>query len=159
MRRLRSRGLTVTGWGSGRLVRRFHDQLGHAHTGRFRAAVTQRTISDWFFRLGADDIFFADGNVTFGSTPLENPELYLSSRRYHVDQMETPLLIIPPEEDYRCPISQSEELFTALMRLGRETEFLRIPDEESRSLANRQAGTSRCPAGAHFALVRFALVR
>lgn len=101
-----------------------------AHTDRFRAAVTQRTISDWYSAWGTDDIFFADENVTLGATPWEDPELYFRiSPLSYVDQMTTPMLIIHSEEDYRCPIPQGEQLFTALKRLGRTVEFVRVPDE------------------------------
>ena len=101
-----------------------------AHTDRFRAAVTQRTVSDWYSAWGTDDIFYGDENATFGATPWEDPELYyrLSPISY-VERMTTPLLIIHSEHDYRCPISQGEELFIALKRLEHEVEFVRVPDE------------------------------
>ncbi len=101
-----------------------------AHTDRFRAAVTQRTICDWFSTWGTDDIFFADENITLGATPWEDPELYFRiSPLTYVEQMTTPMLIIHSEEDYRCPVGQGEQLFNALKRLGRTTEFVRVPDE------------------------------
>ena len=51
-----------------------------------------------------------------------------------------PMLIIHSEEDYRCPISQAEELFVALRLLGRDVTFYRFPGENhelSRSAARR----------------------
>ena len=101
-----------------------------SHSDRFNAAVTQRTVTDWFSAWGTDDIFYADENVTLGATPWEDPDLYFKiSPISYVDQITTPTLIIHSEEDYRCPIAQGEELFTALMRLGVPTEFVRFPDE------------------------------
>ena len=44
--------------------------------------------------------------------------------------MTTPLLILHSEEDYRCPIEQAEQLYISLKKLGRETEFVRFPDED-----------------------------
>jgi dipeptidyl aminopeptidase/acylaminoacyl peptidase len=43
--------------------------------------------------------------------------------------MTTPLLIIHSEEDYRCPIEQSEQLFVSLKMLQRTVEFVRFPGE------------------------------
>ena len=38
-------------------------------------------------------------------------------------------MIIHSEEDYRCPMEQGEQLFTALKVLGVPTEFVRFPGE------------------------------
>jgi len=43
--------------------------------------------------------------------------------------MVTPLLIIHSENDYRCPMEQGEQLYIALKKLGRTTEFVRFPGE------------------------------
>ena len=43
--------------------------------------------------------------------------------------MTTPLLIVHSEDDLRCPISQAEELFVALRRLGRDPVMYRFPGE------------------------------
>jgi dipeptidyl aminopeptidase/acylaminoacyl peptidase len=47
----------------------------------------------------------------------------------YVADMKTPLLIVHSEQDFRCPIEQAEQVFISLKRLGREVEFVRIPDE------------------------------
>ena len=39
-----------------------------------------------------------------------------------------PVLLLHGEADARCPISQSEEYFVALKRLGKEVELVRFPD-------------------------------
>jgi dipeptidyl aminopeptidase/acylaminoacyl peptidase len=92
--------------------------------------VTQRTLSDLHSAWGADDIFFSDQNTTFGAAPWEAPDRYFRlSPITYVDRMATPLLISQSEEDYRCPMGQAEQLFTALKRLGRTVELVRFPDE------------------------------
>jgi dipeptidyl aminopeptidase/acylaminoacyl peptidase len=48
---------------------------------------------------------------------------------HHVKNVNTPLLIIHSDEDHRCPISQAEELFTALKVLKKETVFIRFEGE------------------------------
>jgi dipeptidyl aminopeptidase/acylaminoacyl peptidase len=100
------------------------------HTGRFRAAVTQRTLSDLYSAWGTDDIFFSDQNTTFGAAPWQAPDRYFHlSPISYVEHMTTPLLISQSEEDYRCPMGQAEQLFIALKRLGRTVELVRFPDE------------------------------
>ena len=46
----------------------------------------------------------------------------------YVDQVETTLLILHSEKDYRCPIEQAEQLFIALKRLNKTTTFIRFPE-------------------------------
>ncbi|MBC7225520.1 MAG: prolyl oligopeptidase family serine peptidase, partial [Anaerolineae bacterium] len=52
----------------------------------------------------------------------------------YADRIRTPLLIIHSEEDYRCPLSQAEELFAALRWMGREVELV-IFEGESHGLS------------------------
>ena len=61
---------------------------------------------------------------------LDDPEEYrLRSPITYVRTITTPLLIVHSEDDLRCPISQAEELFGAMRRLGKEVEFVRFPAE------------------------------
>ena len=103
------------------------------HTDRFRAAVTQRTISNMYSMYGTDDIAVISMFHELGGAPWDSPEL---ARRYmelspitYVKAITTPLLILHAEEDYRCPMEQAEQLYLALKQLGREVEFVRFPDE------------------------------
>jgi acylaminoacyl-peptidase len=45
-----------------------------------------------------------------------------------VQNIRTPLLIVHGESDARCHIVESEQLFVALKKLGRETVFVRVAD-------------------------------
>ena len=103
------------------------------HTDRFRAAVTQRTISNMYSMYGTDDIAVISMFHELGGAPWDSPEL---TRRYmelspitYVKAITTPLLILHAEQDYRCPMEQAEQLYLALKQLGREVEFVRFPDE------------------------------
>ncbi len=103
------------------------------HTDRFRAAVTQRTISNMYSMYGTDDIAVISMFHEIGGAPWDSPEM---TRRYmelspitYVRDITTPLLILHAEEDYRCPMEQAEQLYLALKQLGREVEFVRFPDE------------------------------
>ena len=46
-----------------------------------------------------------------------------------VRDINVPMLILHSEKDYRCPISQAEELFTAMRLLGKDVTFYRFPGE------------------------------
>ncbi len=101
------------------------------HTNRFRAAVTQRCVSNFHSMYGTSDIGFDFGEVEFGGQPWADAENLLKhSPISYVDRIETPLLIIHNEGDLRCPIEQAEQLFVGLKRLGKETRFVRIPEED-----------------------------
>ena len=44
--------------------------------------------------------------------------------------METPLLILHSENDYRCPIEQGQQLYITLKAMGKETSFVRFPQSD-----------------------------
>lgn len=99
------------------------------HTNRFKAAVTQRSISNWISFYGVSDIGFHFSEDQIGGNPWQHIELlWKHSPIAYVEQVETPLLILHGEQDLRCPIEQAEQLFTALKRLGKETRFVRFPN-------------------------------
>jgi dipeptidyl aminopeptidase/acylaminoacyl peptidase len=101
------------------------------HSDRFQAAVTQRGVSNFYSMYGTSDIGFDFGEHEFGGTPWADADRLLRhSPISYVEQISTPLLIIHNEGDLRCPISQAEELFVALKRLGKEVAFVRIPEED-----------------------------
>lgn len=101
-----------------------------AHDDRFKAAVTQRCVSNFHSFFGTSDIGFDFGVYEFGGVPWADAELLLKhSPISYVDRITTPLLIIHSEQDLRCPIEQAEQMFAALKYLGREVLFVRIPDE------------------------------
>lgn len=99
------------------------------HTDRFRAAVTDRCISNMTSMYGTDDISLASLDLELGS-PWEQQERYweLSPLKY-VANVKTPCLIVHSENDYRCPMEQGEQWFMALKRLGVPTKFVRFPGE------------------------------
>ncbi len=100
-------------------------------TTRFRSAVTQRSISNWTSMYGTSDIGPWFVNRELAGVPWGDVEaLWRQSPIKYADKIETPLLIVHSEEDYRCPIEQAEQLFSVLKHLGKvETEFFRVPGE------------------------------
>jgi len=100
------------------------------HDQRFKAAVTQRCVSNFYSFFGTSDIGFDFGKFEFGGLPWSDAEKLLKySPISYVDRITTPLLILHSEQDLRCPIEQSEQMFTALKYLEREVAFVRIPGE------------------------------
>jgi dipeptidyl aminopeptidase/acylaminoacyl peptidase len=100
------------------------------HTDRFKAAVTQRPVSNMHSFYGTSDIGSTFGDYETGGTPWANTEQFIKmSPITYVDKIKTPLLIIHSEEDYRCPIEQAEQLFVSLKMLNQTVELLRFPNE------------------------------
>lgn len=99
------------------------------HTNRFAAAVTQRCVSDLSGMFGNSDIGW-DLSYEFNGAPWENQAAYQKwSPITYIEKCQTPLLIIHSENDLRCNIEQGDRMFTALKFLGRETEYVRFPEE------------------------------
>ena len=100
------------------------------HTNRFKAAVTMRSIANCLSQWGTSDMAYFKGTWEFPGDPWDSPEFYWdrSPIRY-VKNITTPLLIEHSENDLRCPISEGEQLFTALKKMGRDVMFVRFPDE------------------------------
>lgn len=99
------------------------------HSNRFAAAAALRGVYHLAAFDGTTDIgmFMRD---YFGAYPWDNPEkVWQQSPLAHVKNIRTPLLILHSENDYRVPISDGEQLFSALKRLGRRTQFVRYPRE------------------------------
>jgi dipeptidyl aminopeptidase/acylaminoacyl peptidase len=96
-------------------------------TDRFRAAQTDRMISDWTYWYGASDAQGLTEYEFFGK-PWDNQTLYdnLSPIRF-VAKVKTPTLIVQSEEDHRTPMGSAEMWFMALRKRGVPVEFVRYP--------------------------------
>lgn len=100
------------------------------HDTRFRAAVTQRCVSNFHSFFGTSDIGTTFGAYEFDGVPWKDPDTLLRhSPISYVDRIETPLLILHSEQDLRCPIEQAEQMFAALKYLGKDVSFIRFPEE------------------------------
>lgn len=101
------------------------------HTSKFKAAVTQRSISNWLSFQGVSDIGFYFTKWEIGSHLFEDPEkLWQHSPIRLSSRMNTPLLILHGEEDHRCPIEQAEQLFIALKQQDKNVKFVRFPNAD-----------------------------
>jgi dipeptidyl aminopeptidase/acylaminoacyl peptidase len=99
-------------------------------TERFNAAVTCRSITNWLTFFGVSDIGWTFLHQQLHGVPwLDEEKLMEKSPIRHVANVKTPTMIIQSEQDYRCPMEQAEQLYTALKFLGVESEFIRFPNE------------------------------
>ena len=100
------------------------------HTDRFKAAVSQRSISNWISKFCTTDIgyyFVEDQNA---GTPWDNQEkLWYHSPLKYADKVKTPTLFIHSEEDYRCWVVEGLQMFTALKYYGVESKLVMFKGE------------------------------
>ncbi|MGH2390333.1 MAG: alpha/beta hydrolase family protein, partial [Chloroflexota bacterium] len=107
------------------------------HTDRFRAAVSENSISNLVSFYGTSDIGWCFTPDEIGAEPEEDLERYIRlSPLSAADRIAAPLLLLNGMEDWRCPIEQAEQLYTALKRRGRTVEMVRFPGESHGMLAN-----------------------
>jgi acylaminoacyl-peptidase len=107
------------------------------HTDRFRAAVVAKPVINWYsFVLTADmSSFFVD--YWFPGKPWDEIENYMKrSPISYVGNVTTPTMIMTGEEDYRTPISETEQYYKALKLQKVETAMVRIPGS-SHGIASR----------------------
>jgi dipeptidyl aminopeptidase/acylaminoacyl peptidase len=101
-----------------------------SHTDRFKAAVTQRCVSNFISEWGSSDFNWTFEQELIAGAPFKDLKKYwdMSPIKY-IGSASTPTMVIHNEGDLRCPIEQGEQAFVALKRLGVDTEFIRFPDE------------------------------
>lgn len=99
------------------------------HTTVFKAAVTQRCVSNMISMAGTSDFGFSMSREFGGPWWKKLDDYWKMSPIKYVKRMETPLLIIHSENDLRTPIEQAEQLYTALKLRKKEVEFIRYPEE------------------------------
>ena len=106
-------------------------------TNRFKAAVVAKPVINWTsFVLYADNPGFFS-KYWFGKKPWEDPESYFKrSPLNYVANITTPTMLLTGEEDYRTPIAESEQFYSALKLEGVETAMVRIPGS-GHGIANR----------------------
>ncbi|MGD8277508.1 MAG: S9 family peptidase [Gemmatimonadota bacterium] len=98
-------------------------------TDRFRAAVVQKPVINWY-----SFVLYADGptffwKYWFPGPPWENQDHYMARSPISlVGNVTTPTLLIGGEEDHRTPIPEIEQYYAALEIRGIPTAMVRIPD-------------------------------
>lgn len=101
--------------------------LGHSN--RFKALVSHAGVYNLESMYGVtEELWFPEWE--FGGPPWENEEIYerLSPHKY-AKNFNTPTLVSHGELDFRVPIGEGLQLFTALQRRGVPSRLLYFPDE------------------------------
>ena len=103
-------------WLMGNHKKRFKTFI--AHCGMFN-------MESWYGTT--EELFFANHDQK--GAYWENPAAYVGSPHRFVQNWDTPLLVIHNEKDFRVPIGEGMQAFTAAQLKGLKSRFLYLPDE------------------------------
>src|SRR5699024_2183413 len=85
-------------------------------TNRFKAAIAQNSVTNLYSKLGTSDIGFHYNSSQLNNADIwEDEEILMkySPIRY-ARNVNTPMLVMHNEKDYRCPMEQVEQWYLAL---------------------------------------------
>jgi dipeptidyl aminopeptidase/acylaminoacyl peptidase len=110
----------------------------------FAAAVSGATppelFRNWASGRDRDSRNIETGQARIGGSPFEFPERYLSqSAFFHLDKVNTPVLILHGEKDQTILFGEGEMMFYALRQLGKTAEFVSYANGDH-SLARHSRG-------------------
>ena len=99
------------------------------HTDRFKALVSHAGVYNLTSMYGAtEELWFAEWE--FKGNPWDHPQLFQKwSPHLSAKNFKTPTLVVHGELDYRVPVGEGLQLFTALQRRGVPSKLLYYPDE------------------------------
>ncbi|MFO0826027.1 MAG: S9 family peptidase [Gemmataceae bacterium] len=99
---------------------------------RFKCLITHCSVWNFESMWGTTDELWFD-EWEHGGLPWEKPGKYAEfsphKKAGNLAKYKTPMLVIHNDYDFRCPIGQGHELFTALQRQGVPSKFVNFPDE------------------------------
>jgi dipeptidyl aminopeptidase/acylaminoacyl peptidase len=106
-------------------------------TDRFNAAVAAKPVINWISKTLTADSYIGQIRHQFPGYPWEEFEHYWKrSPLSLVGNVTTPTMLITGEEDYRTPISETEQFYQALQLKGVPSVMVRIPGS-SHGIASR----------------------
>jgi dipeptidyl aminopeptidase/acylaminoacyl peptidase len=99
------------------------------HSTQFKALVSHDGVFDLrSMAASTEELWFPMWE--FKGMPWDNPDMYAKwSPSYFVKDFKTPTLVIHGEQDYRVPLDQGLQLFTALQLQKVPSKLLEYPDE------------------------------
>ena len=100
------------------------------HDNPFKALVCHNGVYNLPAMYGStEELWFPEWE--FGGSYYEHPELYEKwSPHRRAGNLKTPTLVVHSELDYRVPLTQGIEFYTALQRQGVPSQWLYFPDED-----------------------------
>lgn len=111
--------LFVTGFSQGGIMTNW----AVGHTDRFRAAASEHGMWNYLISYGTDDchLWWQDDL----GVPWQNAETYAKiSPASGLVNIKTPTLIMAGEHDWRCPLTESEQMYVGLQKRGVPTELV-----------------------------------
>lgn len=97
-------------------------------TTRFKAAATQKPVINWTSTVLTTDITTFMPKYWFDKLPWEDPNTYWErSPLSLVGKVKTPTLVVVGDQDFRTPLSDSEQYYTALQLAGVPTGLVKVP--------------------------------
>lgn len=115
-------------------------------TNRFKASIPQCSISNWITMYGCSDIpKFCHAQMN--GTPWDNYDgLWKASPLKYAPNVKTPTLFLQYGDDFRCPMGEAVQMYTALMFHGVETRMVVFPgnSHKMRSLGKPTHRNRRC---------------
>jgi dipeptidyl aminopeptidase/acylaminoacyl peptidase len=97
------------------------------HTDRFKTIVSHDGTYNFYSSYGVtEETWFDEWEH---GTPWETPDFDKYSPNKYAKNFKTPMLLIHGELDFRVPVGEGMQLFTALQRQGIPSKFLYFPDE------------------------------
>jgi dipeptidyl aminopeptidase/acylaminoacyl peptidase len=129
-------------------------------TPRFKTLISHCSVWNFESMWGTTDELWFD-EYEHGGLPWDKPEAYAKfsphKKAGNLAKFKTPMLVIQNDLDFRCPIGQGHELFSALQRQGVPSRFINFPDEGHWVLKPKNSEywhkevfawlTKYCPAG------------
>lgn len=110
--------------------------VGQTH--RFRAAAAQKPVINWASMVLTTDIATYVPKYWFGKLPWEDPQGYWKrSPLSLVGNVSTPTLVVVGEQDFRTPVSDSEQYYEALKLRAIPTALVKVPGASHGGLAAR----------------------
>ncbi|MCP5454892.1 MAG: S9 family peptidase [Thermotogae bacterium] len=95
------------------------------HTDFFKAAASQRSISNWISKSMITDIGYYFVKDQQAGDPWENVDkLWFHSPLKYADKAKTPTLFIHSDEDLRCYMAEGFQMFSALKYHGTEAKLV-----------------------------------
>lgn len=99
---------------------------------RFKCLISHCSVWDFESMWGTTDELWFD-EYEHGGLPWEKPGKYAEfsphKKAANLGKYKTPMLLIQNDLDFRCPVGQGLELFTALQRQGVPSKLINFPDE------------------------------
>jgi dipeptidyl aminopeptidase/acylaminoacyl peptidase len=99
------------------------------HTTRFKALISHSGVYDLRSMAGeTEELWFPKWE--FNGMPWDNPDMYAKwSPSFFAQNFKTPTLVLHGEIDYRVPVGQGMQLFTALQLQKVPSKIVLFPDE------------------------------